>query len=579
MKAIVHIGTEKTGTTSIQQFLFQNKRRLKSAGFHFIQSAGDRNNRAIPSYCVNDNRFDDFFRNNGIITLDQRKAFKAKFREEFENELASLSDSIHTVVISSEHFHSRIRTLEEMDRVHKFLTSYFDEFKIVCYLRDQATTCASYYSTHLKSGGESTFQEFLERCKPGNYYFNYSELLSNWDRCFGREAMCVRLFGREHFVSGDLLEDFTHILDPNLVGKLDKKIQIENESLTPGGQALVRAVNMAFPLRTATAEGAKLREKCKKMVFEKLKGRGRDLDAGTLREIYDSFLVANERVRERYFPDRRELFSVPTTGREVVVNLDERFIDAQTAVLNALKKAGPSVVSSDALVTICGGIAESLAEMQDDGGEEEGTAVENAKAMLQVVEPQQESPPPKKPKKQAMGGEVLSLAAFGYHKTNIELAVRLMSLAVELNPNAQAARELLKQYEKLADEPVKSLFQVTYTFDSSDWDKDIDGKNVFELVRLWMGSFADRAVGESLNFLTDAKNVLSDGMAEPIAEERSGSAYVVFEESSEEKALLVAQACPLLLLGRRVELAHLGRMGRHLRMRKMQAAESARGVS
>ena len=76
MKAIVHIGTEKTGTTSIQKFLFQNRKKLRNGGFHFLQSAGSTNNRALPAYFIAEHLYDDFYRDEGILTLEAKTAFR-----------------------------------------------------------------------------------------------------------------------------------------------------------------------------------------------------------------------------------------------------------------------------------------------------------------------------------------------------------------------------------------------------------------------------------------------------------------------------------------------------------------------
>ena len=38
MKAVLHIGTEKTGTSYIQEFLYTNRKSLASLGFGLLQS-------------------------------------------------------------------------------------------------------------------------------------------------------------------------------------------------------------------------------------------------------------------------------------------------------------------------------------------------------------------------------------------------------------------------------------------------------------------------------------------------------------------------------------------------------------
>lgn len=43
MTAYVHIGTEKTGTTSIQEFLYINKSIIQKQNYFFAQSIGIKN--------------------------------------------------------------------------------------------------------------------------------------------------------------------------------------------------------------------------------------------------------------------------------------------------------------------------------------------------------------------------------------------------------------------------------------------------------------------------------------------------------------------------------------------------------
>ncbi|MBE3829324.1 hypothetical protein HJ140_09590 [Vibrio parahaemolyticus] len=51
-KLVLHIGTEKTGTTSIQSMLSQNRQRFKAQGFHVLECAGEENHRLLPSIFI-----------------------------------------------------------------------------------------------------------------------------------------------------------------------------------------------------------------------------------------------------------------------------------------------------------------------------------------------------------------------------------------------------------------------------------------------------------------------------------------------------------------------------------------------
>jgi len=311
LKALVHIGTEKTGSSSIQGYLHLNRENLRRAGYHVATSGGRANHRAFPAYCIADEKPDDFLQASGISTLAERQEFKQRFRERFEAELESLPKNIHTVIISSEHFHSRVTAEEEVDNAYKLLKGFFDEIRIVCYLREQVDTCSSLYSTHLKNGGTKSFSEFLQRCKPEIYYFNYSTMLANWERCFGLESLDVLLFSKKHFLNGDLLDDFTAKIDSSLVPHLDKYVKQENQSLRPAGQALERLVNIVFPVSSAIPEVAVIRDKCKKIISFSMHGKGRQPDREQSQVIYDSFMTSNEDVRKKFFPQLKQMFTCP----------------------------------------------------------------------------------------------------------------------------------------------------------------------------------------------------------------------------------------------------------------------------
>ena len=49
-RAILHIGTEKTGTTSIQNFLYSNRIKLGAQGILFSETAGYLSNQNLVVY-------------------------------------------------------------------------------------------------------------------------------------------------------------------------------------------------------------------------------------------------------------------------------------------------------------------------------------------------------------------------------------------------------------------------------------------------------------------------------------------------------------------------------------------------
>jgi hypothetical protein len=544
LRAIVHIGTEKTGTTSIQKFLFQNRKKLRTAGFHFLQSAGSTNNRALPAYFVAEDRFDDFYRDEGISTREAKAEFRKQFLQNFEHELATLPKNIHTVVISSEHFHSRLRSREELDRVKEFFTAYFDKIKIICYLRDQVSTCSSYYSTGLKSGNSATFAEFFQRCNPENYYFNYYEVLSNWERCFGIESLDVSLFSRKSFLNNKLLDDFTAKLDPALIGVLSSDVDIENESLTPFGQALARGINLAFPVRTSRAELAQVREKCKSTIYQAYRGTGRQPSLAMQQKIYSDFTESNELLRTKYFPQLSQVFDPPVEEPAPIPAIDEAFVEALSSLLNEIRKHGKDIIRPDEYAAIIRnmliGVFDVLDEAEQPG--EKGLAKAKAKKPANADESTNVTAVITKANLRLM---LFAANDAGYR--NPKTGWELMKLVQQLDPSSHNIVEKMDALKRKDELMQKRKFAITYTGVAESFDPQERRKQAEEF-GAWLNSFADCMDGPVINSLKDTHYIRLEN-AELISKPSISAGFVVIRVDSEEAANLIASRCPHLLHG------------------------------
>lgn len=59
MRIFLHIGAEKTGTSSVQRFFSRNREALKAAGYLYPASAGNENHMALAAAAQNDDVRDD----------------------------------------------------------------------------------------------------------------------------------------------------------------------------------------------------------------------------------------------------------------------------------------------------------------------------------------------------------------------------------------------------------------------------------------------------------------------------------------------------------------------------------------
>jgi len=305
VRAILHIGTEKTGTTSIQSFLTQNREGLKQFGYAYLQSAGLPSNRKLATYCFNSDRHDDHHVALGIVEPAQRAQWRAKFETDFDNEIKSLKTGIHSVFISNEQLHSRLFALEEIQRVKELLYGYFESVEVYVYLRRQDKMACSLYSTALKCG--HSMDQILPQVPDTDHYYNYEVLLDKWCEIFGKENITVRVFDRKELINGDLLSDFLNVSNSQNID-LEKLVLpgMENESLLPPAQEYLRLCNQV-PGPASPKESDNVRNLLIASLEALYGGKPRLPTRGQATEFYQKFSPSNNRVAAKWL-DRETLF-------------------------------------------------------------------------------------------------------------------------------------------------------------------------------------------------------------------------------------------------------------------------------
>ena len=135
-KLILHIGFEKTGTTTAQAYLYgrQIEGLLPRQGIIYPQSV------LTPNMAYHKLLVDQIL-SHGVIDNE----YLNDLRDEIERSEA------HTFIISCEHFHSDF-TLENIKSLHKALDPLFHKIKVIAFVRNQAETAISHFSTRLMSG-------------------------------------------------------------------------------------------------------------------------------------------------------------------------------------------------------------------------------------------------------------------------------------------------------------------------------------------------------------------------------------------------------------------------------------------
>ena len=196
-RLLIHIGTGKTGTSTIQNFLFANQKKLAA-------------------------KFSIFYPEQGLSKIDH-------FGEEIHahypivswlnnRETESLDKLIHsinssaceTAIISCENFYHHLQT-ESI----AYLGSVFKDYsvEIICYVRRQDQYMESAWKQQIKVGAmKMAFADFLQRHTHEKYlnevHANYYRMLKPWANVFGMDAIKVKVFDKSEWVEHDLIADF-----------------------------------------------------------------------------------------------------------------------------------------------------------------------------------------------------------------------------------------------------------------------------------------------------------------------------------------------------------------------------------
>jgi hypothetical protein len=301
-RCVLHIGSEKTGTSTIQSFLARNRVALAREGVAYTNSAGnDGGSQWGFVACAHHKPWtQDFGLSLGIRSAADRDTYKARLRADLEGEFQTVP-AAKTLIVSSEHFHSRLSTPAEVSSLKEFLDPWIESFEILLYLRRQDRVAVSFYSTKIKSG-ESNPVVFPLGPKGANlYYFDYDRICDTWSTVFGADAMRIRLYDRQELVKGDLLADFCKTCGLRRSGK--KVTAPLNLSLSQEGADFLLEVNRQMP-RSSGGRQNELRARLAEFIAGICQGRIACAQRSDAMAFLQRFAEGNERLRDRFFPWR-----------------------------------------------------------------------------------------------------------------------------------------------------------------------------------------------------------------------------------------------------------------------------------
>ncbi len=304
----LHIGTPKTGTTSIQYFCYENRKVLEKHGFHYPvfpyhypRKSHKRNGLFLESAVVDE---------NGVI---QEEEEKRRFTEGMET-VKNLFQKFDNIIISNEGVWNAVT--RRKGTLWKDLAQAAKDggytIKVIVYFRRQDELLDSWWNETVKHGiSRSNVMPWEKYTVEYKKYFNlrYLEMLQNIEAELGAENIIIRRFNRKYFEGGILQADFLNVLGLKLTDEYSmEEVEQLNTRMSGNACEIKRIINgmkeLSLPEKryyeSVLLEYSPISEKdYPAAMFSKEEAAA----------FVEKFAEENRQIEEKYVKDGKPLFS------------------------------------------------------------------------------------------------------------------------------------------------------------------------------------------------------------------------------------------------------------------------------
>ncbi|RJE84515.1 hypothetical protein [Paracoccus onubensis] len=282
----LHIGSEKTGSSSLQTYLLRNRAVFEKKGLRYVTPAPKMQEA-----------------NRLAVTLGNGRTREAAniCAEIFKT--AQFED-MRDVVVSSEMLFRIPAAAKLSSIIREHINEADISLKIVCYIRRQDRYLESLYAQRAKTGSFVGGLEDYVAIQKAARGVNYNDIIQSWKDAFPEARMIVRRYEKDHLVSGDVAADFL-----SLIGH-ENLYSAEGRSF---GNKAPHADALAVMSQLARFKSYRARE-----IYRRLHKLGIP-DTGATRvmlpydlrcQIMNDCADGNEAIRKEYFGDSADLFDM-----------------------------------------------------------------------------------------------------------------------------------------------------------------------------------------------------------------------------------------------------------------------------
>jgi len=309
----IHIGTIKTGTTSLQHFFHLNRNLLaEKHQLYYPKTPGFKNHTKLPLYAFDENVKELRIR-HGLDSSEALQRFRKQFKIKFSDEIKPHLAHSKSILVSSEHLSSRAVKKSEIEQLMSLFEDFDVNFKIIVYLRRQDKMMLSTYSTWVKAGGRWKLNPNAYK----NRRYNHLEMLNLWSSVIGKGNIIVKVFEKQKMKGGDLFQDFCQVLSiPSLVDLQIPENDNLNSSLDEEQIQFLTLFNKFVPV-IADGKPNTLRGDIVKHLESYSSENKLDISIMEKQKIYSYFEKDNNKIAEQYLGSEMTLFDpIPDSQEE-----------------------------------------------------------------------------------------------------------------------------------------------------------------------------------------------------------------------------------------------------------------------
>lgn len=283
--AVIHIGSGKTGSTSIQRTLYKNKEKNDKALF-YPTLLDNKNNQIFRfAFCELINtpsNIRDRFKNNHKAFISYQNDILKSFKKEIKDK--------DNIIISSEFLF--LSNINEIKKISKFIHQLgFKQIHIIVYIRNPADYYLSLAQQSIKNSHSIP--------SPTKFKYEMTESILNWSSiCSGN--IIVREFNRNKLKNNNVIDDFKNTIKEKIGINIDLTTkESSNESLSSEGAYAIQVIQESIA-KSNSLDKKLEKEKLKKIIYSLPNGTKPQLK-NTIRNII-LFRFRNEikKIKEKF---------------------------------------------------------------------------------------------------------------------------------------------------------------------------------------------------------------------------------------------------------------------------------------